>query len=503
MKSFPLRAFRVAFDDDGGTEVTSSARPGHPVLTRLDIGTLQRAGEPVDGDTEPVQFDDDEIEQHWTAPGLASVVVRHSFVGGWRTRVVLAELSGRPWTASLRLGVQPGPGVRPWSWATGAHGVLALLPDDPAGSVLYVRTGPSPAPVAPRPDGLVLGPYRLAAGERLVTSFEWASARWPREVTARLGSTWPALPRWSTVALDEEIWLPADPDAALVLPDEVGTTDLGDRQALTSAVPGRYRVELRSARGSTELELAWAPPVPEFLSSVAERILAAPSGPAGVVGMPDLACAVVVQRASRILGFPSAIAAADALDQFTARFDDDGPDRALGAIYLIGEYDRLGDPDLIVRATELIARAGTPVPGSGLALIRTAIATVVAGRPPDSGPRLTAVDPGDLAGLEVLLATRPQAAPDNGSPLAAGLHRLGLELLAGLPGRLPDDHPSDDTAYAIAVLRLVPDALNHWWSVRYGLPAAELADARALELVDRLGPDAAVGRAHAWLAVSS
>ena len=503
MKSFPLRAFRVAFDDAGRTEVSSPARPGQPVLTGLEIGALQRAGEPVPGDAEPVQFDDDEIEQRWTAPGLASVVVRHSFVGGWRTRVVLAELSGQPWTASLRLGVQPGPGVRPWSWATGTHGVLALLADDPACSVLHVRTGPSPAPVSALAGGLGLGPYRLTAGERVVASFEWASARWAREVTSRLASTWPVLPRWSTVATGEEIWLPADPDAALVLPNELETTDLGDRQAVTSEVPGRYRVELRSARGSTALELAWAPPLPQFLSSVAERILAAPSGPAGVVGLPDLAGAVVVQRAARIVGFPSAIAAADALDQFTARFDDDCPDRALGAIYLAGEYDRLGDLELIARAAELIARVREPVPGLGMALIRTAIAAVLAGRPSGPGPRLTALDPGSLAGLEILLATRPAAAPDAGAELAAGLHRLGLELLAGLPGRLPDDRSSDDAAYAVAVLRLVPDALNRWWTGRFGVPVAELADARALELVDRLDPDAAAGRAHAWLAVSS
>lgn len=522
MKSFAARAFRVTFDDEGLAAVTASAPSDRVYLDCLDIGSLRRDGELVAGETAPPKVDSDEVEQRWLAPGVASIVVRHSFLASWRTRVVLSNLAGVDWTATLRFAVRPGPGHRVWRLAGGSASVLALLPPDPSTPILYARSGAAPVVIsegADDPDaqegqpaglevgqevGLHIGPYRIGVGERLVLAWEWTTARHPRQLAADLSAVLPALPRWPCVAVGEEIWLPTDPDTALVVPEEVETTDLGDRQALVASEPGRHRVELRSARGSTLLDLSWVQPLAEVLAAAAERALQVPAGPAGVVRLPDLASALVVQGVARTAGFPAAAAAADALDQFTARLDDAGPDPALRAIYLAGEYDRLGDADLIIRASDLVAGVRAPAPGLGLAVVRTTVASVLAGRLPGPGPRLAPITrPGTLAEAEFLLSTRPPDLLAADPEVKTLLYRLAIDVLAGLPGRLPDAQPPDRIGHTLAVLRLVPDALGSWWTARFGFSVGELVDARALELGERLDPRRPISPAHAWLALGS
>ncbi len=516
MKSFATRAFRVAFDDSGLTAVNPTARPDRGYFDRLEIGALRRNGEPVLGDTVPAVLDSDEIEQRWLAPDVASIAIRHSFIAGWRTRVVLANLAAADWTATLRFAVRPGPGYRVWTLATGSATVFALLPWEPDVPILYARSGNSSvvSEAADHPDhptddlvGLQIGPYRIGAGERLVLSWDWKTASHPRRLASDLSAALPALPRWPCVAVGEEIWLPADPDTALVVPDTVETTDLGDRQALAATEPGRHRVELRSARGSTVLDLSWVTPLPDFLANAAEQALAAPAGPAGVVRLPDLASALVVQRVARTAGFPAAGAAADALDQFTARLNDAGPDPALRAIYLAGEYDRLGDADLISRALDVLAGLGRPVPGLGLAVLRTTVASVLAGRSPPPAPRIVPTgEPETLAEAELLLATRTPEFLTTDPGVSRLLHRLATEVCAGLPGRLPEPPsnrpPLDEIAHTLAVLRLVPDALGPWWTTRFGGPVGELSDARGLEVIERIGAGGPISAAHVWLALS-
>ncbi len=516
MKSFAARAFRVTVDEQGLQSVgpTSGAGavdPEQRYLDRLVIGGLRRDGTPVTGAAEPMVIDADEAEQRWVAPGQAAIETRHTFVGGWRTRVVLTNLSDESWTAALRFSVRPGPGYRCWRLVAGPRSVLALLPTRTDTAILYARSAGGPAMVTPAADdpaAFDIGPYRLAPGERVVLAWDWATARQPRRLAAML----PPLPRWPVVAVGEEIWLPADPDTALAGADELEVTDLGDRRAVTAAEPGRHRVELRSAQGSTVLDLSWVPTVADHLTSTAELVLAAPPGPAGVVRLPDLASALVVQRVARTAGFAAAPEAADALDQFTARLDDDGPDAALRAVYLAGEYDRLGDPDLVTRSARLIDRVPAAVPGLGLAVMRTAVAAVLAGRSASLDPSRRSVPAGPddgtsgdadaMAAAELRLATRPPEQLSGDEVVAGALRRIGVLLLAGLPGRLPADQPLEQWGHAVAVARLVPEDLGGWWRGRYGVSLGELADARSLELVERL-QGGGVSAAHAWLALSS
>lgn len=504
LKWFAARGFRVAFDAYGLVAATPTAQPNRPYLHGIDV-TLQREGRPVSGNALPAVIDTDEVEQRWVAAGTATVDIRHSFVAGWRTRIVVGNTAGSAWTGTLRVAVRAGDGHRLWCIATGSAAALALLPDEPDVPILFARTVGASGIRAAEADVATfqVGPHRYTEGERLVLAFDWASVRDQRRLAAEISVAAPALPRWSTVETGAEIWLPADPDTALAAPVEVSASDLGDRQAVVAADSGRHQVELRSARGATVLDLSWVTPVSDFLVGAAARALSAPPGPAGVVRLPNLATALVVQHVARATGFVAAAVAADALDQFTARFDDDGPDPSLRAVYLAGEYDRLGDPELITRAAELTRRSATAVPGLGLAVVRTAVAAALAGqadRPSPLGPAVTG--PVGLAELELLLTTRPPELLLGDPTAAAALHRLGVELLAGLPGRLPRDRPADDLAYALLVLRLTPEALGAWWRRRFGCSIAELADARALEISERLASTSTISTAHAWLALT-
>ena len=145
-----------------------------------------------------------------------------------------------------------------------------------------------------------------------------------------------------------------------------------------------------------------------------------------------------------------------------------------------------------------------PVPGLGLAVVRTTVASVLAGRLPEPGPRLAPITrPETLAEAEFLLSTRPPDLLAADPEITTVLYRLAIDVRAGLPGRLPDSLPPDQIGHTLAVLRLVPDALGSWWTARFGFTVGELVDARTLELGERLDPRLPISPAHAWLALSS
>ena len=85
------------------------------------------------------------------------------------------------------------------------------------------------------------------------------------------------------------------------------------------------------------------------------------------------------------------------------------------------------------------------------------------------------------------------------------VYRVGIELRAGLFGRIPATLPSEQLSHCLAVLRLLPDSVNPYWAEKFRVSISTVTDARALELVDRLTLEkgAPVSTAHAWLAVST
>lgn len=516
LKSFAVRDYVVEFDERSDlVAVRHRSSPGWPYLTELRVRELD-----VDGRSTPWRIgaavvDSDEVELTALADGLASVVLRHTFGAAWRTRLALRNISTRTWTGRLALRLTPGSQCRVWSLTAGRDSTYALLPPALEAPILVAHcTSGSAATVTER--GFELGPISLDPGLSIVAAWDWRTAASPRLLADRLPGTLP----WDlTARLGEEIWLPADPDTAVLMPDDVQVIVDQDHRAAVATRPGRHRVELRSARGSTTLDLSWVPAVSDFLTAVAEHLLGGARGPNGVVRIADISTALVLQWAAREAGFVGAAEAGDALDLFTARLDHSalgagprvGASSALEIIYLAGEYDRQADPDLLEACGRRLAGMTGPAAGLGLAVMRTGLASVLAGRRPPRPPTGRSVGPEGLdpdssfsaaaAALEYALATET---PERitGDETLARVYRVGIELRAGLPGRVPATLPADQLSHCLAVLRLVPDTVNPYWMDKFGRSISTVTDARALELVDRLS-GAPVTTAHAWLALSS
>ena len=434
---------------------------------------------------------------------MASVELRHTFTGGWRTRIACTNLASTEWTGSLDLILAPGEAFRSWGMSLAQESTYAILPWSAELPILAARSVHTPIG-AVGAGGLQLGPIVVAPGERFVAAWDWWSTQHPSGLADRLPAD---APRRLTVEVGDEIWLPADPDTAVVAPPDVDATDDHRHRALSATEPGHRRVEVRSARGSTVLDLSWVPSPSDFLAAAAERALDERPGPNGVVRLPDLATALVVQRAVRTAGFSAAAEAADALDLFTARMVDTTDEAALSVIFLSGEYDRTGDPDQLAEAIRRLAAATAVTPGLGSATVRAGLAAVATGR----RPMLPAVRPtaaedssfSDVAAaleLRLAVASPPQLLTDR--QINSLLYRVGVEVGAGLPGRGSSHLPLDDLGHCLAVLHLIPDSLYPLWSSWFVGPVPELADALALELVDRL-EGTPVALAHAWLAVTS
>ncbi len=512
LKSFAVRDFVVDFDERSElVAVRHRSAPVGPYLGGLRVLELSVDGRPTPWSTGETVVDSDEVERTATADGLASVVLRHSFGAAWRTRLVLRNISSTTWTGRVALALQPGSGYRAWSLSVGRDSTYALLPAALESPILVAQSSSGSA-VTVTEDGFEVGPIPLDPGFSFVAAWDWHAAASPRVLADRLPGE---LPWVLTAPVGEEIWLPADRDTAVLIPDDLELLDDHGHRTVFADRPGRRRVELRSARGSTVLELAWVPAVSDFLAAAAEQILTGPRGPSGVVGLADLPAALVLQWATRQTGFAAAVEADDALDLFTARLDhspsETGRSSALEISYLAGEYDRLGDPDLLEACDRRMSAMTAVSPGLGLAMMRSRLASILAGRRP---PRPTVgrtagplgLDPDSsasaaAAALEYALATET---PDRvtSEETLAWVYRVGIELRAGLPGRVPASLPTEQLSHCLAVLRLLPDTVYPYWTETFGLSISTVTDARALELVDRLR-GAPVTAAHAWLALSS
>ena len=504
LKSFALRAFRIDFDETGEfVGVWHRKRTAQPYLRRLALDQLICDDQPANWTQDRTVIDTDEVERAWTADGIARVELRHSFAAGWRTRLAVTNLAATSWTGRLGLVLEPGEGFRGWGMSIAGESTYAVLPWSAELPILAARSVHSPID-AVWASGLQVGPIVVAPGDRFVTAWDWWSTPHPGGLADRLPAD---VPRQLTVEVGDEIWLRADPDTAVVAPPDVDTVDDQDHRALSTAEPGRRRVEVRSARGSSVLDLSWVPSPADFLAATAERLLAEPAGPNGVVRLPDLVSALVVQRAVRGPGLQAVAEAADALDLFSARMVETTDDPALPVIFLSGEYDRTGDPDQLGEAVGRLAAARAVTPGLGSAIVRAGLAAVATGR----RPTLPAVRPTTedypsfsdaAAALELQLAIASPPRLLNDGWIRNLLHRLGVELGAGLPGRGSSQLPVDDLGHCLAVLHLVPDSLYPSWTSWFAVPVPELVDALALELVDRL-ERRPVSMGHAWLAVTS
>jgi hypothetical protein len=510
----------------GPTEVGVDRRGGlSAVRHRASPAVLDRLGPaevvpdavpdgPQQADRPPrLTMDADEVEVV-DRVGPVEVVTRHSFDPAWTTRLVLRNRRPEPVRVQRwRLPWLPAADVRAWTLALGTDALVLLIPTAGTTPLLLARVTGGTVTEADQ-SGLAFGPVELGPDGRQVVSLSWSWVPDPRELLRRLPGE---LPRTTTVPVGDHIPLTGDPDTAAVIDPEVDLLDAGRQPAATANEPGRHRLELRSARGTTVVELCWAPPVADLLAGTAARALGGPRTPAGVPKLTGLAAAMVVQHSLVDGRLADPEEAAEALDLFTARRPAATGLPPLWACYLLGEHQRLGEEDLLEDAVTVVTSQHGVAAGLGSAVVRSCVALLLAGRPP--GPVLAAAEArlGTAAGssaavTELRLATVRVAGGRWSAELGTDVDLLGRQLGAGLPGRAVLPLPPVDQAQLAAVLRLVPEELGIGLARRWGSPAAAIADRAGLELAARLvaaqpGGEGAAGPAgvedcYAWLVLA-
>ncbi|HEY5784708.1 MAG TPA: hypothetical protein VIT65_08020 [Microlunatus sp.] len=543
-----IEAGRLIIEADSMGRLSSVAprrRPDRSFLDAVDIGACRRSGVDVSWAEPEVEIDTDEVAVRRRSAGL-ELTVRHSFSTGWTTRLLLVNTGSTDYRLDrISLVVRPAAGHRVSAQAAGSRLCWAAQATDGEGPVLAARLAAGAVDLVTG-DALELGPLRLAAGQRYVAQLRWELFATPRSVVVGPGRD--VLVERTTYEVGESVQLPADPDAALVTPpgvavDVVEEVEHAGREVF-AVEPGHHRVELRSADGDVRLDLSWVYPLADQLSRWASDVLGGPRTPAGIVALETLPDALVLQAALGAGDVDDDDQAGDALDRLTARLTDEvsGEGAAvstnpLSVLYLLGEHGRTGDDDVLAAALDregqLLAIHGPPLPGLGLAVLRTVLAVGGTGAQERLPPLLRravlrverlppAGDGADQAAeLELLLAVRPLLPDDHPAHqrLLTLVRALGAALGSGLPGRLLTPPPVAEHAHLVAVLRMLPEqgsaepglvGVTRSW----GAPPSLLAHRQTLELLDRLtGPAAAdpwsagradggrVGPAAAWLAL--
>ena len=392
-----------------------------------------------------------------------------------------------------------------------------MLPADGTGPLLggVLRSGALPAVDA---DGLHLGPVRLEPGGRYVVQWQWDLHPGPRSLGR---GRHPEVPRRLDLVVDEVVVADAGEDEALVLAGGLEAEHSRGQVELSAASPGRYPVELRSARGTTAYELRVGPTLDVLLAERALAALDQPRTSAGVVRLPDVDAALVVQRALAAAVLPDAETAEEALDLRTARLpEDDALDpRTVG--YLCGEHTRTRDAGLLDRAERAVLAACAPEPGLGLAATQLCLALLLAGRPvapvlehlaglaaaADRPP--VAAPLADQAALLELEVVTARGGPDGGGAGSATVRgrvaALGGWLGAGLTGRAVRPVPVDQLAHLCAVLALLPEPAAAAHRTRWGCTAQVLATTGRAQVLERVAWDGgpAAGPALSWLLLAA
>jgi len=498
--------------------VTAVLHDSAPEVSYLDsAGELRVAvdGAPLAWSSPAVSVDADEVEVTRSG-GLLRLVVRHTFGDGWGLRVALTNEGPDVLTLDDPVLTWRVPPDRPaWALAAGAAGSYAVLPPAGVGPVLggVLRLG---ALTDADADGLHLGPVRLEPGGRYVVAWQWDFVATPRSFER---GRHPDVPRRLDLLVDEVAAIAAGEDEALVTTPGLDAETVREGVELSALEPGSYGVELRSARGVTAYELRVGAPLETVLAQTAATLLDRPRTASGVVPLPDVAAALVVQRALAAGGLADPVTAEEALDLVAARLPEDGPRDGTTLAFLCGEHSRTGDPEPLDQASRAVLAAAQPVPGLGLAATELCLALLLAGRSVapvldhlvrlaraagSRGPSGSLTDQAALLELAVVTMARPasEGLPRDADAVAARVAGLGDWLGAGLKGRAVSPLPVDQVAHLAAVLALLPEPVSAALGHRWGCTAHELARRGQAEVLCRW-PDAPAASALAWLVLGS
>ena len=507
---FAVAGVTVVIDETGrALEVRHPSRPERSYLSVALPEVMRR----IDGRRLPLDpvptrrlIDADEHELTLSDPSGIELTVRQMFVAGWQTRCVLANEGTEPVAIEVGWPFELPADAIGWAVTDGAEAAFFAQPDDGRGPLLLGRL--RQGSITSVAGGRLRTPLlELPAGARYVLAWDWSWLPEPAEYVRR----WPSLhPAAATVVRGGVVALPAGPDVATVVPDGIALERDDELIQLGAADPRTADVELRSARGVVSLRLCWTPSAAELLAETAAGELARPPGPRGVIGLPGLDAAVVVQYAlgAELVDDPDA--AGDALDQFTARWDagrgtGGRVDAGVGGLFLCGEYERSRDQSVLDLAVETVLAADHPEPGLGIAGSRICAALVAAGRSP--GPvlhRLVALaarpaPEGALAAvLELRMVTQPTVPGAATDGLLGPVLALGTRLGSALPGGPVVPPPTDVLGQLLAIFATLPDALAEPTRRAWGVPAADLAARLVPTLIAALA-DRPTGRGHVWL----
>ena len=367
----------VALQPDGSI---AAVRPGPDATSYLTGGPVRVwiGGTAVVWPELTVAADVDEVEFGGTAAEGLGLVVRHSFTADWGVRVALVNHTLEPLALTAELAWSPADPAPAWVLAAGATGAYAIPGPDGRGPLLGGELVLGTCDVVTG-TGIGLGRLELGPLERWVVQWRWA---WYANARAFSRNRFLAVPRDLVLSENESARIVADEDTAVVAPG-ADTARRGPHLELTASGGQRVSVEVRSRRGTTAYDLEWVEPLDDALVEVGDGLLDGPRTRAGVVVLPDVDAALVLQHllVGGRTGSPDL--ADDALGLFLTRAVEAPTGDGRGVSLLCGEFDRTGDPDLLEQATAHLLALDRPVPGLGLAAAQVCVARLSQGWPLD------------------------------------------------------------------------------------------------------------------------
>jgi hypothetical protein len=453
-----------------------------------------------------VTADVDEVEFSYRGREDLGLVVRHSFAGGWAIRVAFLSHTLDPLSVRAELGWVPAATSPARALAAGATGAYQVPGPDGMGLLLggELLLGSCDAIGA---GGIGLGRFTLDPLGRQVVQWRWDWFSGPVTFADRFV----AVPRDLVLPAGEVAVIAADDDEAVVAPGG-DLTRRGGHLELSATVPQTVAVHIGARRGVTEYDIEWVAPLDEVLVEIGESLLAGPRNQSGLLRLADLDAAMAVQRLLTFGGADDSDDADDALRLFSTRLESCAVTDGRGIAFLCGEFERLGEEDLLERATTALLGLAVPVPGLGLATVQLCVARLQLGWPVEPLlAHLTAVpaagDPGaDLertaVALELALVGGPRFAgvieqADRGRTEAWST-RVGVGLGAGLLGRAVRPLPVDLHAYLATVLGLLPEPQATQLRPDWGCRTDEVPRRAQAEVLAQLGRRPP-RPAHSWL----
>jgi hypothetical protein len=492
----------VAFRTDGTIEevladsssATSYLDGGGRVTVRIHDRAVQWTETTIAADV-------DEAEFRYLGREDLGLVVRHSFTGGWAIRATFVNHTLEPLTLAAELAWVPAATSPARALAAGATGAYAIPGPDGSGPLLggelvlgnCDRVGAN---------SIGLGRFLLGPLGRQVVQWRWD---WFRDPLAFRSERCAAVPLDLVLPAGEVALIAADDDEAVVASGG-DVVRRGAHLELSSSDARRVSVQVSSNRGVAEYDVEWAAPLDELLVDIAEPLLAGPRNRSGLLRLADVNAAMVAQRLLGIGGVGDPDDLDDALRLFSSRLEPGAVTDGRGIALLCGEFVRLGEEDLLERATVALRQLVDPVPGLGLAAALVCITRLSLGW--GIGPALqhvtALVDAGaadsDLAATAVALELQLVGASRFAEQqrVEAWSARVGAGLGAGLPGRPVRPLPVDSQAYLATVLGLLPEPVGSRVRPDWGCrphDVARRAQAEAMAQLGRRPPQAA----HSWL----